>query len=59
MKKHEPSAPTGSLQALDVGGSFAVLFLKKSAEWMSIYFWGYMGLSLGWLLAPLIFNILR
>ena len=57
MKKHEASIPQG-LQSSDLG-SVGVLVLRKTAEWLSIYIWGYLGLSLGWLVAPLIFNILR
>ena len=59
MKKHDASIPHGhSLQSSDLG-SVSILILRKTAEWLSIYIWGYLGLSLGWLVAPLIFNILR
>ena len=40
-------------------GNLATRLLKTAATWGSIYLWGYFAISPGWLLAPLIYSVLR
>eukprot|EP00092_Neocalanus_flemingeri_P000407 GFUD01000433.1.p1 GENE.GFUD01000433.1~~GFUD01000433.1.p1 ORF type:complete len:792 (+),score=178.56 GFUD01000433.1:116-2491(+) len=40
-------------------GNLAIRFVKKAATWGIIYLWGYFSISPGWLLGPLVLNVLR
>ena len=34
-------------------------FVRKALTWTAIYFWGYLGLGLGWLTVPQVISTLR